>query len=351
MPRQFNTKQARPVKKKAAPVKEEKAPPAPAPAPAASNIPDGTEILQLLKDSRPTMFSRYPAWRMDQFSKAFKKGRYTYVKDLRADTKWQSWTKRLNDIPEDVRDALIGMLGGTVPAPATPAKNSYSNRNATKASSGGAALAASQKKPVQTGKCYACDRAIQSDQQSMNAIGASYHTVCFKCIGCQKQLAINAVDKNGDGVIDASEGSYAVKRDLPVCDSKCAKAAFCAFCDQQLKDPKGKIEHDGGFWHPDCLTCAGCEKSVLDPRTKKVNFAVKQDKIVHDEKCAKIIFCGSCDLFIEGKTAVEYDGFSYHAKCFTCTNCDGPLPDQAFAQIAEYPGHRFCQKCAAPFQS
>jgi len=315
-----------------------------------ASFPDDKEILRCLKDLRPTMFPQYPAWRMDQVSKAFKKGGYKLLGDLKKDTKWHSWTKRKNDVAEDILSVMMGVATGNAVASGASSGPNKIGKN-TKAVE---KKQPEEKKVVVEGNCLACDKPATTEDGMQTPVGL-YHTPCFRCAGCQRQLAMDAEDTNGDGIIDADEGKYKIKRDLAVCNAECAARAFCAKCD--LAVGESDLGFEGKVYHEWCLVCAGCTKPVfedLDGDGKisedEIKFSMKQGQIVHDSACAALIFCGTCDAYIEGgQDAMEHDGYAYHIECFNCTNCDNSLPDGAYATLPDYPGHRFCSTCAQEF--
>mmetsp|Transcript_18998 Transcript_18998/g.44306 ORF Transcript_18998/g.44306 Transcript_18998/m.44306 type:complete len:473 (-) Transcript_18998:193-1611(-) len=91
----------------------------------------------------------------------------------------------------------------------------------------------------------------------------------------------------------------------------------CQICQQLISG--SWMEYEGEFFHPDCLTCDSCHQ-----RLTGLIFANDDGRGRLCENCVPRKICGVCEKQIDGAWN-ECKGVFFHAECFKCGGCKGPL--------------------------
>jgi hypothetical protein len=104
------------------------------------------------------------------------------------------------------------------------------------------------------------------------------------------------------------------------------------------------VEFDGGTYHPRCFCCSLCRKPIAPDKCRKQN-----DLIFH-RSCRLICFgehCAVCSDIVD-KGFVQAVGRKFHVSCLSCVQCGkSDFPPESFTAIHSLP---YCSACFAEAQ-
>jgi len=135
-------------------------------------------------------------------------------------------------------------------------------------------------------RCGACKDAI-TNFECIDTPNGVFHTDCFVCTGCSRQLV----------------GEY--------------------------------LTVNGVFFHPECMNCYKCLQSLIDQP-----MMCTPDKKLYCAKDSPRDYCAGCNGRIEDGRVVQVAGRNWHESCFVCCECREPLAGKLYL---ENQGQFFCK--------
>jgi len=184
------------------------------------------------------------------------------------------------------------------------------------------------------GHCIQCDKAINRAANLTEYKGFTYHTNCFVCNICTKNITgpKGFINDPADAKKHYCHECYE-ENVAPRCD-KCSKA---------IVGGERGVKHRSKPFHKKCFTCDGCSTELAD-----VRFSVENEKPFctdcHLEKFAERCSLVSCKKPIPpGTQFLVVDADKFHKDCFNCSGCEKNLADEAFVKD---PEGNFCAVCA-----
>jgi len=167
--------------------------------------------------------------------------------------------------------------------------------------------------------CAKCGKPVNTGQVSVQAADRIWHTECFACARCSKQLKDTFVRREGE-----------------IWCRECYTAELvCDKCGQTLGGQY--ITTKNKKYHADCFVCSQCRSSLgTDYYDVDGQFQC--------EKCYNTTI-GACETCGKGLTGqyVKCLGKMYHENCFSCKTCNGSLGEE-FYNVNGYP---HCFNCAS----
>lgn len=113
----------------------------------------------------------------------------------------------------------------------------------------------------------------------------------------------------------------------------------CAGCGQAITE-RG-VEALGQRWHAECFKCDFCGAALQSQCLVKYGrpYCAACERRLYGE------YCDACDQPI-ASTVTHALGKTFHAACFVCARCKGPLAEG----YAAYQGQPYCKACANAIQ-
>lgn len=179
-------------------------------------------------------------------------------------------------------------------------------------------------------QCKKCEKEIKEGKYSILEEGATFHSECFTCASCNKEL-------NETSLVGEDKGYY----HQDCFDIKFAKT--CSFCTGRIKASEGGsvIIGQNKYSHGKCFTCFNCKKPLTDRFMEKVGR-------YFDPECFQTLFSLKCDKctkpFPLGTSYSEVNGKKYHKECFQCSKCSSTLSGKQFSVIPK-DNSFVCQSC------
>jgi len=225
--------------------------------------------------------------------------------------------------------------------------------DATKSGSGG-------KQQVQEFACWHCDTSLYG-HRFVNREGHPYCVKCYNelfanhCEECQQIISVDNKDlafkekhwhdmcfKCSECKISLVSETFGAKDDKLFCGD-CWDMNFapkCSKCNLPFKAGSMKLSWNGGEWHKDCFTCTNCDKVIGQEAFHP------QDNQPYCEQCWEQLFAIKCTKCAEPIKAggVTYRLEPYHRECFVCFECGVSLAGQRFTLKDENP---ICAECFA----
>jgi len=184
--------------------------------------------------------------------------------------------------------------------------------------------------------CYGCKLNV-ARADALTAFNEAWHSACLKCAepGCTVVWTPDTAEE----LAEMKQGQLICKEHGLVC---------CYHCKKRVP-PQQLLEVDGREMHLSCFRCATCQNVITSPHDPSTYFMKdgKPNCNSHQLKCAR------CAKFIESKDLVEAKGTNWHANCFTCQlqHCVKPLDPALFVVIKgkNYCAtHPQCTRCRNP---
>lgn len=170
-------------------------------------------------------------------------------------------------------------------------------------------------------------------------------TVCYR-LGSEKDSKTQKyAHKNCLGCMQCNKvtGSYIIEDDGLV---------RCGNCGVSCKACGGPIVGEGTWlialerkWHPGCLICAQCQKSLEERCIEYRGKAYCPDV---DGLCLRKYFglaCNSCGLPLDGSCSRLANKY-FHNDCVSCSRCHERIIGLDFYPVN---GHPFCDKCSTEY--
>ncbi|XP_041123669.1 zyxin-like [Polyodon spathula] len=185
-----------------------------------------------------------------------------------------------------------------------------------------------------TESCGSCSQPLSRSQPAVRAMDRLFHTECFVCLGCSKQLqGLQFYEVEG----------------RPQCED-CYTSTLdkCAVCKKTITDRM--LRATGNAYHPACFTCVQCHCSL-----EGAPFITDDDNqpfCVDDYHRRFSPRCCSCQEPIMPETGKDETirvvalERNFHLKCYRCEDCNCPLSIEA-DENGCYPLDRriLCLKC------
>lgn len=129
-------------------------------------------------------------------------------------------------------------------------------------------------------------------------------------------------------------------------DKFCGKKEFyiCDKCHKTVESSKAVLYCIGGIevaWHPHCLKCYECDKSLSEADHKF--YEEKPYCLEHYGRMTSIPKCSKCKELIFDSTYTSAAGSSWHQQHFTCQDCEKPLVDTKYLLVENK--HPYCLQC------
>ncbi|XP_041077846.1 zyxin [Polyodon spathula] len=185
-----------------------------------------------------------------------------------------------------------------------------------------------------TESCGTCSQPLSRSQPAVRAMDCVFHTECFVCLGCSKQLqGLQFYEVEG----------------RPQCED-CYTSTLdkCALCKKTITDRM--LRAMSSAYHPACFTCVQCHCSL-----EGVPFITDDENqpfCVDDYHRRFSPRCCSCQDPIMPETGKDETirvvalERNFHLKCYRCEDCNCPLSIEA-DENGCYPldGRILCLKC------
>eukprot|EP01012_Entosiphon_sulcatum_P002764 TRINITY_DN1065_c0_g1_i2.p1 TRINITY_DN1065_c0_g1~~TRINITY_DN1065_c0_g1_i2.p1 ORF type:complete len:955 (-),score=202.24 TRINITY_DN1065_c0_g1_i2:27-2891(-) len=243
-----------------------------------------------------------------------------------------------------------------------------------------AARAAEEARLLETApKCGVCGKGVIGPH--IEALNGAWHGTCLTCGECKKTFRDSAAVKEHEGVgyhdeclqfklreeqhrkeeelrkqvEEERRKSVESNKSLPGSRRGSVEVAICPGCGKPAMGKRlNALNHK---WHPQCFTCAWCNKQV----TPEEGYVENEGKPYHEKcldefeeaekvkKSAQSVsrsgtpdapLCGGCGKPAVGKRANAL-GKKWHPECFVCYHCHKPFTD-GFVDHKDLPYHDSC---------
>uniref|UniRef100_A0A672QHE1 Four and a half LIM domains 1b n=1 Tax=Sinocyclocheilus grahami TaxID=75366 RepID=A0A672QHE1_SINGR len=216
-----------------------------------------------------------------------------------------------------------------------------------------------------TNTCTECRRPISTDSKELNHKGRYWHSDCFQCAKCYKNLAKESFTSKDDRILC---GTCSSREDAPRCHG-CYKPIL-AGRGQIVSTPcavytithcfsllfphvlalflqpitTGGVNYQDQPWHSECFVCSSCRKPLAG-----THFTSHEEKVycVDCYKSTVAKKCSGCQNPITGfgkaTNVVNYEGGSWHDYCFNCKKCSLNLAEKRFVA---HNGDIYCSDCS-----
>jgi len=177
--------------------------------------------------------------------------------------------------------------------------------------------------------CAECNSEIIG--RVITADNRSYHPDHFICGWCKTPLVLE---------------SYYTIENTSVCQA-CRNKEKCSSCGFLITETK-YVKVDDKLWHEDCFRCEECDAELFkfhnigDLMYCPPCFAKKTGTTSTSATGTGDNFCAGCNTVLSGDVLKAMNK-RWHERCFVCTNCRGPFPDDEFVRVNDRP---YCDKCA-----
>ncbi|GMI01880.1 hypothetical protein TrLO_g8112 [Triparma laevis f. longispina] len=175
-------------------------------------------------------------------------------------------------------------------------------------------------------KCPKCSKSAYANE-SVIAIGQTWHIACFACASCSKGLgrdASNACDNNG--------------------------SPYCKACYGKIFGPKGigfgSTLGDTGLASAE--TTKTSELSTQErtppsttPQQQQITAPANPKKLPRFGGAPK---CAKCDKSAYANESINAINQTFHKACFTCESCNKGMGDNA-ANACDNDGKPYCKAC------
>ncbi|XP_056597987.1 LIM domain-containing protein 1 isoform X2 [Triplophysa dalaica] len=159
------------------------------------------------------------------------------------------------------------------------------------------------------GSCVKCTGSVHSSDQACQAMGQIFHTKCFTCSFCNKQLKGKPFYYFSGSVFCEEDYLYSSVKQL---------AEVCTSCGYLISDTV--IQALGKSFHPDCFHCVICKEKLegqqFNVDTQQKIYCVKDYRRFVAQTCEA---CGLLILPTEGSNEtvrVVSMGRNYHVTCY-----------------------------------
>lgn len=188
-------------------------------------------------------------------------------------------------------------------------------------------------------KCYKCSQIFAPGESYKKLTDKIfYHNQCFKCCGpCRNPIAAEFYDlENGNFICVDCYDKYGTDYDK-VEPNNNSNDEPPAYSPPKPTEEEEDLEQD--FNRRMNLN----QKSSL---YSEILPAVERDPVRSNKTPPKPVdaenFCEKCEEVLSG-TYTIYEGKKYHAKCFTCCQCNEPFKEKQFFKLNGKPLCRDCQ--------
>ncbi|KAF6034548.1 LPP [Bugula neritina] len=188
--------------------------------------------------------------------------------------------------------------------------------------------------PEFTGVCSRCQNIIKRSEDGCTAMDRFYHSACFTCESCNRQLT--------------GHSFYAVEEKVLCEGCHVNTLEKCQEC--WLPVTERILRATGKVYHPECFTCCHCNKSL-----DGIPFTVDSHNKIHCVKDFHMKYAPRCSVCkqpilpdgngVETVRVVALDR-NFHVSCYKCENC-GVVMSTEVADNGCFPidGHLYCRRC------
>lgn len=114
---------------------------------------------------------------------------------------------------------------------------------------------------------------------------------------------------------------------------------LCAGCDQLIDlNTGGRIEFNRRSYHPECFTCAVCQRQLNPSQT----FTLRDDQPWCRQCEVSVKNCFNCGRAILS-SGITYETREYHVECFKCSHCQKLLENESILCANELKP--YCVQC------
>uniref|UniRef100_A0A1I8AAT1 LIM domain-containing protein n=1 Tax=Steinernema glaseri TaxID=37863 RepID=A0A1I8AAT1_9BILA len=163
--------------------------------------------------------------------------------------------------------------------------------------------------------CSRCTQGFESGEVFVKTDDRFYHNECFRCAQCFEMLH-EQEHYSFDG------------RNYCSYDFKTLYAPKCVQCAEFIEGVVIRTSY--GNWHPHCLTCAECNKSL---QSKEGVYIVNGSNYCFDckEKVGRQehYYCVKCRQIVDADAVLRYKLEIYHPYHFRCVKCDIEVDETA----------------------
>ncbi|EGC35546.1 hypothetical protein DICPUDRAFT_33256 [Dictyostelium purpureum] len=214
-------------------------------------------------------------------------------------------------------------------------------------------------------KCDKCTRPIINTEYK-NVIGKNYHTQCFTCTLCSKNLsntnfseiancpycldckkeiesnpniAISKHNASNKVVVDNTKTKELNDMKTNLYSNIQKGKESCTWC-RKVISLGDVVTFNNNVYHEDCFTCNQCQSKIgRNTFTNREGLALCNDCA---NKTSNTVSCNKCKKPITS-TYTMVSGNKYHQNCFVCFTCSGSLEKG----YIEKEGNPYCGKCGS----
>lgn len=188
------------------------------------------------------------------------------------------------------------------------------------------------------GSCFKCNKPVYSREEAVLAMSNIYHSCCFVCVSCGRQLKGKSFYHLNNQVYCEEDYLYS---------GFLENAEKCDICGHIIVDMI--LQAMGKSYHPGCFRCFSCNE-CLDglPFTLDINnhvYCIKDYYRLYAPKCAA---CHQAITPLEGTNetvrivSMEND---FHIDCYVCEDCGTQLTDEQDKRCYPLAKSLLCYVC------
>jgi len=131
-------------------------------------------------------------------------------------------------------------------------------------------------------KCAKCQNGFPNGGTIIDALGKQYHPECFTCFSCLKPFKDNKfVNVDGNPYCPTCAKDKFTSKTMPIVEDD---NPLCCKCKKPCEGDT--VNALGSSWHPECFTCATCNKQFQAGTAKVLNV----DGAPYCEQCGRRAF-------------------------------------------------------------
>ncbi|CAF0857752.1 unnamed protein product [Didymodactylos carnosus] len=200
-------------------------------------------------------------------------------------------------------------------------------------------------------KCDRCTQAIEASSVMWN--DKKYHESCFTCWGNDKEKVCNKLMKDEPVYPDGNKWYCRACYDKLDTGRKAAGREIlekkCKNCHKGFTSGTQVSEFKEDYFHPDCLTCTQCGKSICQRKFYHQEYKMQSDNKTNllCEQCHynNSPECAECKEKILDGQSYGFEGKSFHGRCFMCAQCKTEIGTNHFSKSKD--GKYLCARCTA----
>ncbi|RUS22517.1 hypothetical protein BC937DRAFT_88660, partial [Endogone sp. FLAS-F59071] len=197
-------------------------------------------------------------------------------------------------------------------------------------------------------ECSGCGKAFDRRDETVDAIGKTFHRLCYTCTTCGSRFDARHPYKEYQGRLYCERDYYEVKQ-----------GKLCASCNTPISNGR-MIQALGHYYHIGHLKCHECR----NPIDADKGLVEHKGRVFCREDFANLYLpkCRGCGLPVEKEAVCALDGKlegKWHRECFGCHTCRKPFPDNTFYVFENAPyckrhyhklNNSLCKTCDDPIE-